>query len=107
MSVSIVVDMNLSLEWVAFLGQAGWSAVHWSTIGDPHAEDSVIMAWALAQGRVVFTHDLDFGSMLAITHAAGPSVLQVRTQRVLPEHIEQWFLQRFVVTKTNFDRERW
>ena len=45
------------------------------------------MAWALSQRHAVFTHDLDFGTVLALTHAAGPSVIQVRGQRVLPEHI--------------------
>jgi hypothetical protein len=45
------------------------------------------MAWALANGYVVFTHDLDFGTMLALTDASGPSVLQVRAQSVLPEYI--------------------
>lgn len=87
MSVQLVIDMNLSVEWVAELGAHGWSAVHWSTIGDPHADDATIMAWAAANGRVVFTHDLDFGPMLALTHATGPSVLQVRGQNVLPEDI--------------------
>ncbi len=87
MSVQLVVDMNLSPEWVAELAQHGWSALHWSTVGDPRAEDSAIMAWALANGRVVFTHDLDFGTTLALTHATGPSVLQVRGQNVLPEHM--------------------
>lgn len=33
----------------------------------------------------VFTHDLDFSALLAATNANGPSVLQVRTQDVLPE----------------------
>jgi len=42
------------------------------------------MAWARANGHVVFTHDLDFGTTLALTHAAGPSVIQVRGQNVLP-----------------------
>ena len=87
MSVPLVIDMNLSVEWVAELARAGWSAVHWSTVGDPHADDSVIMAWALTNAHVVFTHDLDFGTMLALTHATGPSVLQVRGQDVLPEDI--------------------
>jgi predicted nuclease of predicted toxin-antitoxin system len=87
MSVPLVIDMNLSVEWVAELASHGWHAVHWSTVGDPRAEDSIIMAWALANNHVVFTHDLDFGAMLALTHATGPSVLQVRGQNVLPEDI--------------------
>jgi predicted nuclease of predicted toxin-antitoxin system len=36
---------------------------------------------------MVFTHDLDFGHLLALTHAAGPSVIQVRSENVLPEGI--------------------
>ena len=87
MSVKLVVDMNLSVEWVAELTSHGWSAVHWSTIGDPSSEDSIIMGWARANSYVVFTHDLDFGTMLALTNATGPSVLRVRGQDVLPEDI--------------------
>jgi predicted nuclease of predicted toxin-antitoxin system len=68
-SVLLVVDMNLSVEWVTELARHGWPTVHWSTVGDPRADDSVIMAWALANGHVVFTHDLDFGTTLALTHA--------------------------------------
>jgi len=36
---------------------------------------------------MVFTHDLDFGSILAATSAAAPSVIQVRTQNVMPESV--------------------
>ena len=43
------------------------------------------MEWAAEHGHVVFTHDLDFGTMLALSHATGPSVLQVRGQDVLPD----------------------
>jgi predicted nuclease of predicted toxin-antitoxin system len=87
MSLAILVDMNLSPDWIPLLRQAGWSAVHWSEIGDPRDEDSVIMAWASANRHVVFTHDLDFGTMLALTGALGPSVLQVRGKNVLPDHM--------------------
>jgi predicted nuclease of predicted toxin-antitoxin system len=87
MSVRILVDMNLSVEWVPLLTGGGWPAVHWSAVGDPRATDATIMAWALANGHIVFTHDLDFGTALALTHATGPSVLQVRSRNVLPEHL--------------------
>ncbi|MDE0421400.1 MAG: hypothetical protein OXK76_11030 [Gammaproteobacteria bacterium] len=30
---------------------------------------------------------LDFGAMLALSGTSGPSVLQVRSQDVLPEHL--------------------
>ena len=87
MSISIVVDLNLSPDWVNELSKHGWASVHWSTIGDPKATDREIMAWARANAHVVFTHDLDFGTVLALTHASGPSVIQVRGQNVLPDHL--------------------
>ena len=82
--MKILVDMNLSPDWVAVLEPGGWDTVHWSNLGDPRAADSEIMAWAKQNGFVVFTHDLDFGTALALTQAEGPSVIQVRTQDVTP-----------------------
>lgn len=76
--------MNLAPDWVLVLQSAGYEAVHWFTVGDPRAPDRDIMTWARTNGYVVFTHDLDFGSLLATTGAAGPSVIQVRTQDVTP-----------------------
>lgn len=87
MSLAILVDMNLSPDWIPLLCQHGWSAVHWSAVGDPRAPDRDIMAWALANQHMVFTHDLDFGTMLALTRAPGPSVLQVRANNVFPDRL--------------------
>src|SRR5260370_32809401 len=79
--------MNLSPDWVAVLQRHGWEAVHWSTVGNPRATDTEIMAWAKTRGHVVFTHDLGFGALLAATDAQGPSIVQVRTQDVTPGHL--------------------
>ena len=75
MRLKFLVDMNLSPQWVPVLRKLGWQAVHWSTLGDPGASDKDIMDWARNHQYVVFTHDLDFGTMLALSHEAGPSVL--------------------------------
>jgi predicted nuclease of predicted toxin-antitoxin system len=72
---------------VGFLKSAGWEAIRSSTVGNPRAEDKEIMAWARAQKDVVFTHDLDFGALLALTRAGSPSVIQVRTPDVTPAAI--------------------
>ena len=45
------------------------------------------MQWAMANRYGVFAHDLDFGTMLALSVADGPSVLQVRCLNVMPEAI--------------------
>jgi predicted nuclease of predicted toxin-antitoxin system len=85
--MKLLIDMNLPPEWVEALQSLGWHAVHWSTIGAPDATDRTIMDWARVHGYVVFTHDLDFGAVLAATGAIGPSVIQVRTQDVMPKHL--------------------
>ena len=83
--MKLLVDMNLSPTWCAALSALGIEAVHWSAIGDPRARDSELMAWARENGFTVFTHDLDFTTILATTNERGPSVVQMRTQGVLPE----------------------
>src|SRR6476620_7874382 len=83
----LLIDMNLSPSWVASFNQHGMEAVHWSVVGDPRATDREIMSWARTNGYIVFTHDLDFGTILAATRAQGPSVLQVRANDVLPVHL--------------------
>ena len=94
--MKIVIDMNLSPTWVAVFEGNGWEAVHWSQFGDPQASDQKIMAWARANNHIVFTHDLDFGTLLALTYADGPSVVQTRTQNVAPN-----FLGPIVVAEIN------
>ena len=69
MSLSILIDMNLSPDWVPFLGQHGISSVHWSHTGNVKADDAEIMEWARNNAMVILTHDLDFGTILAQTHA--------------------------------------
>jgi predicted nuclease of predicted toxin-antitoxin system len=82
--MKILIDMNLSPLWVQFLVEHGIDAIHWSTIGEPTAPDYQILDHAASNGLVVFTHDLDFGMLLAARKSRGPSVLQVRTLDVLP-----------------------
>jgi predicted nuclease of predicted toxin-antitoxin system len=87
MSIKILVDMNLTPDWCPLLVNCGWPTVHWSTVGDPRASDRQIIDWAAANGYIVFTHDLDFGTAVALTHRTGPIILQVRCQDVLPDRI--------------------
>lgn len=87
--MKIVIDMNLSPEWVDVLEAAGYQAVHWSDVGNIKASDSTIMSWAASNGYIVFTHDLDFGTLLAISTANTPSVIQIRTQDVLPNKLSK------------------
>lgn len=83
--MKILIDMNLSPEWVKRFAEDQIESIHWSVVGNPSAPDTEIMRFERDHGYVVFTHDLDFGAILATTNANGPSVVQVRTQDVLSE----------------------
>ena len=85
--MTLFIDMNLSPVWVPVLMAHGFDAVHWSSLGVASASDSEIMGYAFQHRFVVFTHDLDFGILLAHSKAGGPSVIQVRTNDVSPSHL--------------------
>lgn len=91
--MKLLIDMNLSPEWVPLLEKAGWPAVHWVKVGQPDASDQEILGYARSHGLIIFTHDLDSGAILAATKADCPSVIQLRTQDVTPGH-----LGAFVIT---------
>jgi len=90
MSLSLLLDMNLSPEWVSYLQTAGIAAVHWywSQIGDAAATDQEIMSAALTNGQIVMTQDLDFSDLLAATGAGRPSVVQIRSRNSRPHRID-------------------
>ena len=85
--MKILIDMNLPPRWAKVFATESWEALHWSEVGAPTASDREIMGWARDNDYIVFTHDLDFSALLATTQGEGPSVIQVRTQNVLPEAI--------------------
>lgn len=85
--MKLLVDMNLSPRWVGLLTGAGIEATHWSAVGAKNAPDAEIMAYALANGFVVLTHDLDFSAILAATRGEKPSVVQLRADDVSPDVI--------------------
>jgi predicted nuclease of predicted toxin-antitoxin system len=91
--MKILIDMNLPPQWVDLFKQQGWQALHWSSVGDKHATDQFIMNWAKANSFVVFTHDLDFGAILAATQTKSPSVIQIRAQDIMPQSLGKRMIQ--------------
>ena len=87
MPLRVAIDMNLSPDWVPILTGTGVVAIHWSSVGSAAAKDWQVMDWCRDHCHAVLTHDLDFGTLLALTHARGPSMVQVRTQDPMPDHI--------------------
>lgn len=83
--MKLLVDMNLSPQWVLRLEKEGIEAVHWSSVGSKDAPDSALMEYAAQNGYVIFTRDLDFGALLYASQQCSPSVIQLRDEQALPE----------------------
>ena len=100
----LVIDMNLSPAWVGVFADLGIEASHWSSIGPANAPDPVIMAWAAQHDCVVFTHDLDFGTILRLTAAMKPSVVQLRSEDVRPASMAKYVCSAIFQTAADLER---
>jgi predicted nuclease of predicted toxin-antitoxin system len=101
--MKFLIDVNLSPLWVSFLAEKGFTAIHWSTIGEPWAADSEILDFAAANDWILFTHDLDFGMLLAALRTNRPSVIQVRAQDVLPSAIGDLVVRAIQTAESNLE----
>lgn len=76
--MKLVIDINLSPDWVELFREHGYGGVHWSAAGNPRASDSVIMAWAREHGYVVSLHPRS----RLLAHSCADACL--RTERLPP-----------------------
>lgn len=93
--------MNMSTRWVPALTDAGFDAVHWSSIGKADALDVDIAMVAREQNAVVLTRDLDFSAILAATKMAKPSVVYLRDE----DRFEPSIVARLVLAPRAFEAE--
>lgn len=75
-----LLDQNQSPLLVGFLGQAGHDAVHVRDLDLHEAPDAELMEVAVADDRVIISADTDFGELLAMSNASGPSIVLLRRQ---------------------------
>ena len=72
--------MNLPPALANMLSNRGIESKHWSTIGAYDAKDSEILLYACENDFIIMTCDLDFSTILSVTHGLKPSLVQIRTQ---------------------------
>lgn len=76
--MKFLVDNNLSPLLAESLKAAGHDAVHVRDLGLQAATDEVVLGQARSEERVLVSADTDFGTLLARSGAASPSVLLIR-----------------------------
>lgn len=102
--MKLLIDMNLSPLWVEYLNRSGFESIHWSQVGLPAALDTEIMEHASTRSLVIFTHDLDFGTLLAHRNSSRPSVVQVRCQDILPADIGDLVIRALKASQAHLDQ---
>lgn len=75
-----LLDQGLPRSTVLHLHHIGIDSVHVGDRGLATASDSTILELGREEDRIVVTLDADFHKLLAISGAAGPSVIRVRIE---------------------------
>jgi len=82
--MKFLADMGISMRTVAFLRDLGHDAVHLYEQGLERLSDPSILQKARGEHRVLLTHDLDFGELMAASGANLPSVVVFRLRDMRP-----------------------
>jgi predicted nuclease of predicted toxin-antitoxin system len=83
----LLLDQGLPRSTVVHLENAGIEAAHVGDKGLATASDARILKAALEQGWVMVTLDADFHALLALSGAAGPSVIRIRIEGLRAEEL--------------------
>jgi predicted nuclease of predicted toxin-antitoxin system len=88
--MKFLADMGISPRTVAFLNSLGYDATHLHEQGLDKLPDSDILKKARSEERVLLTHDLGFGELVAASGASLPSVITFRLRNMHPDQVNHY-----------------
>ena len=93
--MKFLADMGISPKTVVFLLELelGYDSLHVLDLGLDRASDKDILQRAREEGRIVVTHDLDFGEIIAAGKSLLPSVIIFRLRDMKPDRVNQFLKQ--------------
>lgn len=91
--MKFLANMGISPDTVAYLQSRGYDAIHLMDEGLAKMSDSQVLAKARSEGRIVLTHDLDFGDLMAASGTSSPSVILFRLHDMRPHSVNHHLLQ--------------
>ena len=97
--MKFLIDMGLGRSTASFLRLQGHDALHLRDQGLQRLSDALIVDKAVSEGRIILTHDLDFGRLVAISRQNLPSVITFRLTDMRANNVNnqlQVILDRFV-----------
>lgn len=100
----LLLDQGTPRSTVAFLRKAGFDVMHTADLGMAEAEDEEILRKAASEDRVIVTLDADFHTLLALSHAAKPSVVRIRIQGLRAESLSKLLQNVLKQCQSDLDR---
>lgn len=91
--MKFLLDMGLARSTASFLRRHGHDTVHLREQGLQRLDDVEIVRKARAEDRVILTHDLDFGRIIALSQRHLPSVITFRLSDMQPSCVNHYLLQ--------------
>jgi predicted nuclease of predicted toxin-antitoxin system len=91
--MKFLADMGISPRTVDFLTKLGYDATHLYSEGFERLPDPDILAKALREERIVLTHDLDFGELVAASRSKLPSVITFRLRNMHPDRVNGYMTE--------------
>lgn len=88
--MKFLADMGISPKTVSFLCDLGHDAIHLHDQGLDRLSDSGILRKAREESRILLTHDLGFGELVAASGAKLPSVITFRLRNMHPERVNRY-----------------
>lgn len=85
--MKFLADMGISPAIVRRLREQGYNAIHLHEQGLIRLSDADILKKAQNESRVLLTHDLDFGELLALSGEGLPSIIIFRLSDMRPQNV--------------------
>jgi predicted nuclease of predicted toxin-antitoxin system len=103
-TLSFLADENISPESAAHLETLGYPCRSLCREGPRQLSDREIVALAKREGRIIVTHDLDFGQIYYFAEEGQVSILVLRLRHQTVEVVND-VLQRFLRSKAQTERQ--
>jgi predicted nuclease of predicted toxin-antitoxin system len=91
--MKFLLDMGLAQSTAAFLRTQSHDAVHLREDGLQRLGDEQIVEKAQREGRVILTHDLGFGQIIALSRRQLPSVITFRLDNMQPAQVNHYLTE--------------
>lgn len=91
--MKFLLDMGLARSTAIYLRERGYDALYLREEGLQRLPDEKIVKKTLAERRIIITHDLDFGRLIALGQEVNPSDITFQLDNMQPVRVNHFLAQ--------------